>query len=186
MVKVDYNLIGETVLMRTYENDVLSDTSEIKLNDLENEEIKKLLVSCGCAHETILSKEEKEKAHWDEEQRDVVGVSLTQEDLPKEMAIGTNEPTKELIDNMKAKEEINNDEMHPERYGGDSVYECKKVCKAWTKPGEDGYEGWLKNTIIKYCSRFGAKDEKLKEAKKILNYAQFLCEYEEEKSLKDN
>lgn len=78
----------------------------------------------------------------------------------------------------------NNSELHPDRYGGDSIYECKKVWEAWTNEKNDGYEETVKNTLIKYLSRFGKKDEKLKEAEKIFNYAKFLLEYEIKKSEK--
>ena len=73
--------------------------------------------------------------------------------------------------------EVQNEEMHPDRYGGDSIYEAKKVMEAWSTPSE--YRGWIKNTLIKYLSRYGKKDDYLKEAKKILNYAQFLVDFEE-------
>lgn len=75
----------------------------------------------------------------------------------------------------------NNEELHPERYGGDTPYECKKVLEEWFKdnPNINGYESWLIGTLIKYCNRFGKKDDKLKEAKKIEVYAKFLREFEE-------
>lgn len=70
-----------------------------------------------------------------------------------------------------------NPELHPERYGGDAVYETKKVAEHWHNV--DMYRGWLLITIEKYCSRYGKKDEPLKEAYKIANYAKFLVELEE-------
>lgn len=70
-----------------------------------------------------------------------------------------------------------NPELHPERYGGDDVYETKKVAEHWHNV--DMYRGWLLITIEKYCSRYGKKDEPLKEAYKIANYAKFLVELEE-------
>ena len=70
-----------------------------------------------------------------------------------------------------------NPELHPERYGGDSVYETKKVAEAWHTPEE--YRGWLLITIEKYCSRYGKKDSRLQEARKIETYAKFLREFEE-------
>lgn len=78
-------------------------------------------------------------------------------------------------------EKQTNEELHPERYGGDTPYECKKVLEEWYANNDNinGYEGFLLSTIIKYCSRFGKKDEKLKEAKKIEVYAKFLREFED-------
>lgn len=75
----------------------------------------------------------------------------------------------------------NNEELHPNRYGGDTPFECKKVLESWLSDNAniDGYEAWLLGTIIKYCNRFGKKDDKLKEAKKIEVYAGFLREFEE-------
>ena len=52
------------------------------------------------------------------------------------------------------KEEIN----HPERYGGDSVYECIKVLKAWLS--EEVYRGFLQGNAIKYLCRLGKKRRK--------------------------
>ena len=78
-----------------------------------------------------------------------------------------------------------NPELHPERYGGDSIYETKKVAEAWHTPEE--YRGWLLITIEKYCSRYGKKDSRLQEARKIETYAKFLREFEEklEEQIKD-
>ena len=70
-----------------------------------------------------------------------------------------------------------NPELHPERYGGDDIYETEKVAEHWHS--EDMYRGWLVITIEKYCSRYGKKDDKLKEAYKIANYGKFLVEFEE-------
>lgn len=70
-----------------------------------------------------------------------------------------------------------NPELHPDRYGGDDIYETKKVAEHWHT--EDMYRGWLVITIEKYCSRYGKKDDKLKEAYKIANYGKFLVEFEE-------
>ena len=70
-----------------------------------------------------------------------------------------------------------NPELHPDRYGGDDIYETKKVAEHWHS--EDMYRGWLVITIEKYCSRYGKKDDKLKEAYKIANYGKFLVEFEE-------
>lgn len=84
-------------------------------------------------------------------------------------------------DYFKQTNDENNEELHPDRYGSDTLYECKKVLEEWFRnnPNINGYEGFLLSTIIKYCNRFGKKDDKLKEAKKIEVYARFLREFEE-------
>lgn len=53
---------------------------------------------------------------------------------------------------------------HPERYGGDTEYECIKVLKAWLS--KDEYRGFLKGNAIKYLCRLGKKDEAVKEIQK--------------------
>ena len=68
------------------------------------------------------------------------------------------------------KEEIN----HPERYGGDSVYECIKVLKAWLS--EEAYQGFLQGNAIKYLCRLGKKDERAQELKKARWYIDRLIE----------
>ena len=68
------------------------------------------------------------------------------------------------------KEEIN----HPERYGGDSVYECIKVLKAWLS--EEVYRGFLQGNAIKYLCRLGKKDERAQELKKARWYIDRLIE----------
>lgn len=73
--------------------------------------------------------------------------------------------------------EIENPELHPDRYGGDDIYETKKVAEHWHSA--EMYRGWLVITIEKYCSRYGKKDDLLKEAYKIANYGRFLVEFEE-------
>ena len=60
----------------------------------------------------------------------------------------------------KMKEEIN----HPERYGGDTPYECIKVLKAWLSKEE--YEGFLRGNAIKYICRLGKKMRKCRNLKK--------------------
>lgn len=75
------------------------------------------------------------------------------------------------------KEEIELDKKvteHPQRYNGDSVYECIKVMRAWSTPEE--YRGFLKNTIIKYLCRVGKKDEAVQELKKARFYLDKLIE----------
>ena len=68
------------------------------------------------------------------------------------------------------KEEIN----HPERYGGDTPYECIKVLKAWLSKEE--YEGFLRGNAIKYICRLGKKDQKAQELKKAKWYIEKLIE----------
>lgn len=71
-----------------------------------------------------------------------------------------------------------NDIDHPERYGGDTPYECIKVLKAWLSPDE--FRGFLKGNAIKYLCRIGKKDEPAKEAAKAEWYVKEL-----EKSYKE-
>ena len=61
------------------------------------------------------------------------------------------------------KEEVN----HPERYGGDTVYECIKVLEAWLPPEQ--YKGFLRGNALKYLCRVGKKDNTVQELKKELN-----------------
>lgn len=68
------------------------------------------------------------------------------------------------------KEEIN----HPERYGGDTPYECIKVLKAWLSKEE--YEVFLRGNAIKYICRLGKKDQKAQELKKAKWYIEKLIE----------
>ena len=70
------------------------------------------------------------------------------------------------------KEEVN----HPERYGGDTTYECIKVLKAWVSPEE--YKGFLRCNAIKYLCRVGKKDESVQELKKASWYLDKLIEFE--------
>ena len=58
------------------------------------------------------------------------------------------------------KEEVN----HPERYGGDTVYECIKVLEAWLPPEQ--YKGFLRGNALKYLCRVGKKDNTVQELKK--------------------
>ena len=66
---------------------------------------------------------------------------------------------------------------HPERYGGDTEYECIKVLKAWLS--EDEYKGFLKGNAIKYLCRLGKKDSNLSELEKAKWYIEKLMESEE-------
>lgn len=58
------------------------------------------------------------------------------------------------------KEEVN----HPERYGGDTVYECIKVLEAWLPPEQ--YKGFLRGNALKYLCRVGKKDNSVQELQK--------------------
>ena len=69
-------------------------------------------------------------------------------------------------------EEVN----HPERYGGDTTYECIKVLESWLSPEE--YKGFLKGNTIKYLCRAGKKDEIIQELKKADWYINKLIEKE--------
>lgn len=71
------------------------------------------------------------------------------------------------------KEEVN----HPERYGGDTTYECIKVLKAWLSLEQ--YKGFLRGNTIKYLCRVGKKDETVQELKKAKWYLERLIEEEE-------
>ena len=68
------------------------------------------------------------------------------------------------------KEEVN----HPERYGGDTTYECIKVLRAWVSDEE--YKGFLRCNAIKYLCRAGKKDEIVQELKKSVWYINKLIE----------
>ncbi len=54
---------------------------------------------------------------------------------------------------------------HPEHYGGDTTYECIKVCEAW---GLDA-DAYLFN-VVKYISRAGKKGDALEDLKKARFY----------------
>lgn len=73
-------------------------------------------------------------------------------------------------------EEVN----HPERYGGDTTYECIKVLEAWM-PTEQ-YKGFLRGNALKYLCRVGKKDETVQELKKARFYLEKLIE----KEIKEN
>lgn len=77
---------------------------------------------------------------------------------------------------MASKEEVN----HPDRYGGDTTYECVKVLEAWM-PLEQ-YKGFLRGNAIKYLCRVGKKDETVQELKKAQWYLNKLIE----KEIKEN
>lgn len=69
-------------------------------------------------------------------------------------------------------EEVN----HPERYGGDTTYECIKVLEAWLPPEQ--YKGFLRGNALKYLCRVGKKDETVQELKKAKWYLEKLIEKE--------
>lgn len=79
----------------------------------------------------------------------------------------------EIIDKEKDKSVIS----HPERYGGDTTYECIKVLEAWL-PLEQ-YKGFLRGNALKYLCRVGKKDETVQELKKAKWYLEKLIEKEE-------
>lgn len=62
------------------------------------------------------------------------------------------------------------DNKYDEHYKGD--VEPIELMKAQMSP--EAYMGFLRGNIIKYASRFGKKDETIKEATKILFYAEQL------------
>ena len=70
------------------------------------------------------------------------------------------------------KEEVN----HPERYGGDTVYECIKVLEAQLPP--EKYKGFLRGNALKYLCRVGKKDNTAQELKKAEWYLNKLIEKE--------
>jgi len=70
------------------------------------------------------------------------------------------------------KEEIN----HPERYGGDKIYECIKVLEAWLPPEQ--YKGFLRGNTLKYLCRVGKKDDSVRELQKAGWYLNKLIEME--------
>lgn len=75
------------------------------------------------------------------------------------------------------KEEIEKDKKiinHPERYGGDTTYECIKVLAAWLS--EEELKGFLKGNAIKYLCRVGKKDETVQELNKAKWYIDKLIE----------
>jgi len=82
----------------------------------------------------------------------------------------------EIIDKEKDKSVIS----HPDRYGGDTTYECIKVLEAWM-PAEQ-YKGFLRGNAIKYLCRVGKKDETVQELKKAKWYLEKLIE----KEIKEN
>lgn len=71
---------------------------------------------------------------------------------------------------IKLKEDID----HPQRYGGDTVYECIKVLKAWFP--EEEYRGFLRCNAVKYLCRAGKKDDAIKDLKKAEWYVHKLIE----------
>lgn len=80
---------------------------------------------------------------------------------------------KKIIDKEKDKSVIS----HPERYGGDTTYECIKVLEAWLPPEQ--YKGFLRGNALKYLCRVGKKDETAQELKKARFYLDKYIEFEE-------
>lgn len=80
-----------------------------------------------------------------------------------------NRPVDEVC---SVKEEVN----HPERYGGDTTYECIKVLEAWLP--DEQYKGFLRGNALKYLCRVGKKDEVMQELKKAQWYLNKLIEKE--------
>lgn len=53
---------------------------------------------------------------------------------------------------------------HPQRYNGNSEYECYKVLKHWLTPEQ--YKGFLLGNALKYQCRLGKKDDERQEIDK--------------------
>lgn len=88
----------------------------------------------------------------------------------------------EIFDTQKRINKILDDKKvinHPQRYGGDTTYECVKVLKAWMN--EDEYRGFLRGNCLKYLCRVGKKDEVVQELNKAKWYLEKLIEAESEK-----
>lgn len=165
MEKTEYNLVGNTVLVKNYKDSIFANSFETNLEDLDDDVLKQELVKNGYVCRT---KEDTLEDIEKEEER------LSKIDNFESKLKGAENKMKEIEEKVG---EVINEELHPDRYGGDTVYETKKVAESWHTPEQ--YEGWILITLEKYLSRFGKKDDKVKEAKKILNYAQFLLEFEE-------
>lgn len=69
---------------------------------------------------------------------------------------------------------------HPNRYGGDTEYECIKVLENWLS--EEQFKGFCIGNTIKYMCRLGKKDEEIQELKKGSWYLNRLIENLEKKS----
>ena len=80
------------------------------------------------------------------------------------------EEDEENMDKEKDKKVIN----HPQRYGGDTTYECIKVLDAWMNKEE--YQGFLKGNCLKYLCRAGKKDDIVQELNKAKWYLEKLIE----------
>lgn len=64
---------------------------------------------------------------------------------------------------------------HPNRYGGDTEYECIKVLEHWLS--EEQFKGFCIGNAIKYLCRLGKKDEEVQELKKASWYINRTIEY---------
>ncbi len=68
---------------------------------------------------------------------------------------------------------------HPQRYGGDTEYECIKVLENWFT--EEQFKGFCIGNSIKYLCRLGKKDDELQELKKAAWYINRYIEHLENK-----
>lgn len=166
MKKTEYVLIGNAVIIKNYKDSIFLNSAETDLSGISDDKLKQEILENGYASRT-----EEDTLEDIEEER------LSKIDNFENKLKGTEEKMKEIEEKVS---EISNNELHPDRYGGDTPYETKKVAEKWHT--SEQYEGWILITLEKYLSRFGKKDDKIKEAKKILNYAQFLLEFEEKQA----
>ena len=168
MKRTEYNLVENTVLIKSYKDSIFLNSCETDLADIDDDKLKQELFENGYA---VRTEEDTLEDIEKEEER------LSKIDNFESKLKGAENKMKEIEEKVG---EVVNEELHPDRYGGDTVYETKKVAENWHTPEQ--YEGWILITLEKYLSRFGKKDDKIKEAKKILNYAQFLLEFEEKQA----
>lgn len=97
------------------------------------------------------------------------------------VAIGKrhNDESIRIENNLK---EIESDKKvidHPQRYGGDTEYECIKVLEHWFN--EDQFKGFCIGNCLKYLCRLGKKDDELQELKKASWYLNHYVEHLEGK-----
>jgi hypothetical protein len=57
---------------------------------------------------------------------------------------------------------------HPQRYGGDTEYECIKVLEHWFD--KEQFKGFCIGNALKYLCRLGKKDDEIQELKKASWY----------------
>lgn len=78
---------------------------------------------------------------------------------------------------------VSTDESHdPDHYRGD----IEAIDAMRSALGKEGFTAYLRGTIIKYCWRLGRKDQDYKEAKKALQYCQWLYDNLMDKPLSEN